>query len=222
MNRLSSSARLADSTSMRRFDLALRTVFVWMAALAFLTASVHAHPFHTTSAEMEFNSSSGRYEVSLRVLATDLEEALTRQASAKSGAMHSETLPGGRDGSARRPVGRIVLTPTADVDEHIVAYLKNAFALTKEDAGPGINESTRFKPAQGFHWVGKEMENSWVWLYFELDAPPDRSRAALKNTVFLELNAGQINICTLRTRGSKFSLRTDAKCAIVALPPNVR
>src|SRR5687767_2105837 len=55
------------------------------------TSSLTAHPFHTTTAEMEFNAKTGRLEVSLRVLASDLEEALAREeiADAKQKPLHS-------------------------------------------------------------------------------------------------------------------------------------
>lgn len=48
-----------------------------LCSLALLGTSVWAHPYHTSFAEMEWNSQGTALEVSLRVLPEDFEQALT-------------------------------------------------------------------------------------------------------------------------------------------------
>lgn len=193
-----------------------------VSALCLMAAGAHAHPFHTSNAEMEFNPKTGRFEVSLRVLASDLDEALRRQKLTNLG------------------------LPT-DVDSQIVAYLESrvffsahnpavpqdqAYAQAEKPRSTvrAKEDSTAIKPVpggdkqprQGLYWAGKELDKSWIWLYFELDIPRGADAVALTNTVFLELNTGQINVCTLRMGTTKKSLRTDEKRPFVALPPDMR
>ena len=190
---------------------------LYAGVLWLMAACADAHPFHITTAEMDFNPQTQRYEVSLKVLASDLEEALTRQAPLKG--------------------ERVGLSRNANLDGQIVAYVKPKFQLiahvgsqppgqTSTDNGNSRSQrlpvETGKQPEQGFHWVGKELDKSWVWLYFELETPRAGSRIALMNTIFLELNSGQINICTLRKGATKIALQTDAKRTFVALPPDER
>lgn len=202
---------------MRLFVIVIRSA-LWLAAIAGLPARcAQAHPFHTTTAEMEWNAQTGRYEVSLKILLTDLEEALTRHAY------------------QGRPAGaRISCEQTPDIDARIVAYLKERFQLIPAaEAGSEIEDKpvesrTPARAAQAhsvqtaghrLRWIGKEVDKAWAWLYFELESPANGQPLALHNSVLFELNAGQINICTVRRDSRKVALRTDVKRSFVALPP---
>lgn len=228
---------------------------LWFLAALGLNASasqLEAHPFHTTTAEMEYNADSGRFEVTLKMLASDLEEALTRQRAlqTKSDLAHRRT----------RSPGRVTLDKTPQVKELVAAYLNAHFFLmpsgssraedvtagqqasvktdtdvtgnnvVKAPVADGVDEKRpQANALQGkdshrqstLHWVGMELSKSSVWLYFELE-PHWEGDLLLTNELLFELNAQQINTCTLRTTVSKFSLRTDVRQPQVALPPHTR
>ena len=230
--------------------VAIKTIYSVFASCALCTLSmcVSAHPFHTSHAEMEFNSKTGRYEVSLRVLGSDLEESLTRLHLSKNNLALKEqvSLPkvwSSQHAGASSSPQRVDLKNTRDVDGQIVAYLGSQISLTmlesRDEANTDMETSFRIaipsKPLgdrlveqgdvplrQGVHWVGKEFDKSWMWLYFELDVPRTNGRIALTNRIFFELNAGQINLCTLSRGETKLSLRTDARTPTTVLPPEVR
>ena len=230
--------------------VAIKTIYSVFAICALCTLSmcVSAHPFHTCHAEMEFNSKTGRYEVSLRVLASDLEEALTRWQRSKNDWALKEQASLPKVWSSQHAVAsssprRVDLVNARDIDGQIVAYLQSRISLTmsesKDEANtvaearsgvPMSSQSPRDRPLeprdvllrQGVHWVGKEFDKSWIWLYFELDVPRTNGGIALTNSIFFELNAGQINLCTLSRGETKLSLRTDARTPTTLLPPEVR
>lgn len=207
-----------------------------------MLAPVEAHPFHTTTAEIEYNRQSGRFEVSLKVPAADLEEALTRETLQVAKAMQGG---GGREATQTAgSLQRVTLAETPEVERLIVAYLKTHFFLTSQpvDAPAGADAEARAdevfdKPSSHasagatrpdatehhsrLHWLGMELDKSSTWLYFELE-PPEGDKLSLGNELFMELNPQQINTCTLRTAATKFSLRTDARHPEVALPPQAR
>lgn len=177
------------------------------------------HPFHTSHSEMEWNAVKGRYEVSLRVLASDLQQALALRA---------------------RPLGRETtnLQDSPESEPQICAYLEDHISLSSHSAlapPPASQPRSRQRPDLSdrsasqsslshsrLTWIGKEQEGSWVWLHFELDMADGSAAVEISNTLFFEINSGQVNLCTLRSGKRKTSLRTDAQHPAVLLPPQVR
>lgn len=47
------------------------------ASLLFASSNVWAHPFHSSTTEIEWNASSGKFEVAMRLRIADLEDALS-------------------------------------------------------------------------------------------------------------------------------------------------
>ncbi len=83
----------------------------WAATLCFAVfTQVLSHPNHTSLAEIEFNTKTGRFEVSLCVWPEDLEKALEK--------MVEETLKLNED----------------NVKEHVPKYLRNNFKLVGADS----------------------------------------------------------------------------------------
>ncbi len=177
-----------------------------------------AHPFHISSAEVEFNPNTDRLQVSLKVQAIDFEQALSKMAGQRS------------------------KLEQTDADELIIAYLGRHFYLTSQPAIADQAESNLEGPAETppdeapsvasitpessieasspsssrVHWVGRELKGAWLWLYFELELPPAYDKLApddlrLVDTVLCECNAGQINTVSVRHAGQRSTLKMTSQ-----------
>lgn len=167
--------------------------FCTLVGMVYLTAisSAFAHPFHTTTAEMEFNEHTGRYEVSLKVLTADLAKARG------SGLVHvGATSDNTRD---RRAVAE---------------YLRPRFYVDRSSGPPPTNQQN----PSNLELVGIEPELAYTWLYFELSPTEGEGSFILTNKVFTDINDGQINICLLRISSKRVSLKTDATQPRVFMP----
>lgn len=180
--------------------------------------SACAHPFHISSAEVEFDPKTERLQVSLKVQAIDFEQALSQM------------------------VGRRSKLEQANAEELIVAYLARHFYLTPsptamDQAEPTFKETAKYAQQEAYtegpftpnspsqnsppssssvHWVGRELKGAWLWLYFELELPRARDRLAcenlrLVNSVLCECNAGQINTVSVRHAGQRATLKTTSQ-----------
>ncbi len=94
-----------------------------------------AHPFHTTTAEMEFNSVTGRFEVALKIPAVDFEHMV------RSGA----GLEKSRDTAAIQASNIAAHEGQQHLAKHAARYIDKQFTVTV--AG---------KPCR-LEWVGTEM-----------------------------------------------------------------
>ncbi len=133
-----------------------------------------AHPFHTSTAEVEFNPASGRLEVALKVYSADLETALRRMDRSK-----------------------VDLDNESVRDRLLKKYIASRFRI--EDATPGHPPS----PPTGhrtdsFHYVGSEIQGGDIWVYFELVAPARGQRFTLRNTVLTDVQPEQMNAVFFR------------------------
>lgn len=200
----------------------MRSLKIWLNAISLVLVwclgSVCAHPFHISSAEVEFNAKTDRLQVSLKVQAIDFEQALSRM------------------------VGQPSKLEQANADELIAAYLARRFYLTRlptsvdplENTAESLAENTPNEDqlegplnpnsssqdstasSSSVHWVGRELKGAWLWLYFELELPPAREKLAhddlrLVNTVLCECNAGQINTVSVRHAGQRATLKTTSQ-----------
>ena len=196
---------LPDGWPRCRCRIVLRIFLLIAFAVLSSATQSWAHPFHTSSAELEYSISSNRFEVSVRLLASDLEEALTRLSA--------------KPGQAGNSTERVDLEKTPDIDSMIVRYLESSFYVVAKSEAKTPSPPTRSK----IQLAGKELDKTWIWIYFELTPP--RAKAAedvsvweFTNRLFLELNEDQINTCQLLQRGSRQTLRTDAKQPSITLP----
>lgn len=200
----------------------MRSLKIWLNAIAMVLVwclgSACAHPFHISSAEVEFNPKTDRLQVSLKVQAIDFEQAISKM------------------------VGESSKLEQANADELIIAYLARHFYLTPSPAVTDQAENTSDSPTEirpndllsdgpltpdrssessslnssRVHWVGRELKGAWLWLYFELELPPARDKLAhddlrLVNTVLCECNAGQINTVSVRHAGQRATLKTTSQ-----------
>ncbi len=212
--------------------------FVGWIALAVLHGSSMAHPFHISSAEMEFNPTTGRVEVSLRLHSMDLEQAIRVQ--------------------ARRKVNFDKETPVPLIE----AYLSRHFFLASSpnlplNSGAGSPASqppdtgARDSSSDGIRmredlqraltkaqlstaaYVGHEMDAAWMTLYFELTPSAtttdeqrrqpfakSETRLVLVNTVLLDTVPGQLNTVAIRHAGKRQAIKLNSKRTWHAMPEN--
>ena len=176
--------------------------------LLWALGSAWAHPFHISSAEVEYDPKTDRLQVSLKVQALDIEQALSQLASQR------------------------IKLEQADADELLVDYISGHFYLalqgaSAEQAASNLESSLEepLPSLQGsrsrVHWLGRELKGAWLWLYFELEIPqpdatrsdPQRAREELQliNTVLCETNSRQINTVSVRHAGQRTTLKMTSQ-----------
>ncbi len=200
-----------------------------------------AHPFHISTAEMERNKMTGRFEVALKLHATDLEQALSAQEKRK-----------------------IDIEKEARVQHLLTSYLESHFFFVGKEK-LRLDEDPRglLDPKQSqskIHYVGHELKTNWLWIYFEVELLADETKTpkegespvenppanpepanttateeakqsvenkssdktesnaaansmVLVNSILLDVTEGQINTVAIRHAGKKLSLRTTTRQA---------
>ncbi len=145
------------------------------------------HPFHISTAEMEWNAGAKCCEVGLKLQPSDLERALSRLA------------------------GKRVRLEDEDVDGWIEKYLQAHFRLTDDEGRPvpemrkNPDEFSRIKV------VGKEIGIAWMWIYFELRVPAGKQPKTLVNSVLMEVNDAQINTVSMRSGPQRRAIKLTAR-----------
>ncbi len=160
-------------------------------ALATIAEAV-VHPFHISTAEIEFNPATKRLEIGLKCQSSDFERALAKLAGKK-----------------------LDIEKDPQVDDLATRYLSDNFYLataqteTKDkSASTDIVREVPPPPKQPIKFVGKELQTTWIWLYFEMDVPAGDDPLVLVNRVLCEVNAGQINTCLIRYAGKRDAVKT--------------
>lgn len=157
--------------------------------LSFMGSSAAlAHDIHRSVAEAEYNATKKKLEVSLTVFVNDLEVALIRQAEREMS---------------------LAKTPTKVVDAEIQRFLAQHFVV--------VNAA---KQTASLEWLGRQIETGTeassdpqVTLFFEVPLPDGMNNSTLKNSVFVDHFADQLNLVHLRSGTRSTELRftkTDA------------
>jgi hypothetical protein len=169
---------------------------------AMIGVSEANHPFHVSTAEVEFNAKTKRLEVGLKCQAADLERALRLVAGKK-----------------------IDIEDDSQVDELVTRYVTENFylAVAPKLAKPETPNQASDKPLsreivleipdapkESIIFIGKEFETKWIWIYFELQPPIGEEPIVLVNRVLFEVNSGQINTCLIRQDGKRHALKSTA------------
>lgn len=173
----------------------LHKPIISLGAVVLLTAVAVAHPFHISVAELEYNAQSQKLEVSLKLHATDFERALAKRF--------------GKDVDLEGDVFKDGKLATEYLDSHF--YLVSAADAAKEASDREGAASAEGLVRSKCHFVGSEVKQSWMWLYFEMEVPEVEGDLALFNTVLLDLTDGQINTATVRHDSKRHALKTTAK-----------
>ena len=160
-----------------------------------------AHPFHISVAELEWNPESRRIEVSLKVQSLDTDQALSKLARQ-----------------------RVNIEKVAEPEKLLEKFLSSHFYLVPADqvdvSQPRQPQFAEDAVRSKVHYIGHELEITWLWVYFELELeePTIQRMAAapetnwlLVNSVLLDITEGQINTVSIRHDDKKFSKRTTVK-----------
>lgn len=147
-----------------------------------------AHKLHLSVAQLDYNQKSQSVEIVLRVYADDLEAAVSRHAN--------------------RPVNIDPATANKDkrLGQAILAYLRNSVELKSKNGAP-----------VKLIWRGMEwrMDMFWLSVTGKLPAVPAGENgldgAQLKNRIFCELFADQVNIVNTKIREKQVGLMFEAK-----------
>ncbi|MEP0202513.1 MAG: DUF6702 family protein [Halioglobus sp.] len=134
-----------------------------LCSLALLSAPGWAHPYHTSFAEIEWNSDGTTLEVSLRVLPEDFEQALSWHAG-----------------------NTITLEQQALATPAIKSYLTQHFQLLST---PSSSDSNTLN---ALTLEGYEVAYDETWLYFVITAERSTS-LILRNTLMMDVNDTQTN-----------------------------
>ena len=183
------------------------SLLAWMILALGILASgetIASHPFHVCVGQMQYNSQTSRWEVSLRVHPRDLELALTD--------LH------------RKSISR----EDKDFPEHAIDYLENQFLLMHYRDSQDLKvidkrisdlASARSLEAKGqaissrsrLEWIGMENERGWLWIHLELIPPESDSnqgRLYLVHRIFLDrIEAQENSVAILYTRTQRSSLQ---------------
>jgi len=150
-------------SSRLRLAFALRLLaFAWLALPAL------AHPVHTSTAEADFNRTTRKLEVSLRVFADDFEAALA--------ALAGEAVS-------------LEKTPPATVDALARAYLTAHFIVKNRD---GVLAAHHWLGREL-----KDAANE-LWLHFAIDLPGGVDGVRVDYAVLKELHSDQLNTVRVR------------------------
>jgi hypothetical protein len=184
--------------------------FIQLAGLCALLTSfpllAAAHPFHISTAEVEFDPQTNRMQVSLKLHALDLEQALSKR--------------------AKQPIRienkNFAKLLTGYLDRHF--YIENR--RTPEAHGTDIGNQPPGSKTDAFRSrakvIGHELEATWLWIYFELELPgssSDLPDLSLTNTVLLDTVEGQINTLILRNAMRRTALKMTEKHPSISLEP---
>ena len=145
-----------------------------------MASALHAHDLHQSTAEVEFNATTKKLEVSLSVFVSDLELALMRQSE--------------RELSLEK-------TAAAEVDAEIQRFLVAHFVV-KDGAGKAAEIEWA-----GRKMEGGTAGDPAVTLYFEVLLPGGITGVALSHTVFCDRFADQLNLVHLRSGAQSAELR---------------
>lgn len=151
---------------MNHLRKSLFTLFVVSVVGGWANACQGSHPNHVTSAEVNWNSKTGNFEIALCVWPLDLEKVLMTQQG--------------------KPVD---LDKSENVDAMIQKYIEEKFLIRKVVAA-----GEKQPAAPKIRWVGFENNIKQAWLYFEVKTDEKTlGEWTVENRVFLELNEDQLN-----------------------------
>ncbi len=142
-----------------------------------MAPSLWAHPFHISTAEIEYHAPTARLQVSVKVQATDIERAVARM------------------------TGQRFQLEQADAAERLSRYLAAGFYVSVASDDATAEQTSKL------HWVGSELKGAWLWCYFELELPVTDQPLQLVDKLLCEVNDAQINTLSVRFGQQRASLK---------------
>jgi hypothetical protein len=156
-----------------------------------LIAVSHAHPFHSTFAEVEWNEESQRVEVAYQIRSYDLEQALR--------AFHQQPID---------------LEKTDGLPKLLEEYFAATFYLNWEEGKASDTEGESTQRKSTIHWVGHEHTEKAAWVYFELDANGALDGKRLVNRVLIDILDEQSNVVELGMGHRVLTLQFDNRHSV--------
>lgn len=151
--------------------------FELLGCLAFaLALPAGAHPIHTSIAEADYNRTSQKLEVALRVFVDDFETALSAH--------------------AKRRVS-LEKTPPAEFDALARAYLAETFTVRTREGTLAAHQWVGRELKEGANEL---------WFYFEVALPGGVEEVRLRHGTLAEQFSSQINSVRVRDDGRKATL----------------
>lgn len=141
-----------------------------------LAAPAAAHPIHTSLAEADYNRTTQKLEVALRVFADDFETALSDRAKTKIS---------------------LEKTPRAAFDALARAYLADRFTLRSPDGRAAALEFI----GRDYKDAANEL-----WLFFEFPLPAGLDHATVHHAVLAERFSDQLNTVQVRDADRRTTL----------------
>jgi hypothetical protein len=173
---------------MRYFCTIIFTLFaVWNCQ----TTSVYArHPIHATVTTIEYNAKTKAFELSCKIFADDLEEAVKRATGTQA----------------------FIGSGTKEV--------KNVNALLEQYFRKHLRIEADGKPLANWSFVGKELEGEAVWCYVELSNTPVMKRLLIENSVLMEMYDDQTNLVNVQIGSKRRSalLRKNKQVETLEFP----
>ena len=157
-----------------------------MVATTLTSSAAFAHPYHVSRTELNWNATTGNFEVALCLWPADLEKALSRDQG--------------------KPID---LDKVENLDELLKAYVEKTFLIrslksdSKEGKTSATEESATKTPT--VRWVGHEKNLKQAWLYFEVVVDKTPAKWTVENRAFFELNEDQLNYLQV-TAGKNFDV----------------
>ncbi len=145
-------------------------------SLGVLLSAAHAHPIHTSLAEADYNRTSRKLEIALRVFADDLEAALGERAQTRV---------------------NFLKTPPAEFVPLLRAYLGERFVIRAADG--------RAVPHEWIGHSLKDAANE-IWLFFEFTLPAGLDDATVHHAVLAERFSDQLNTVQFRDADRRTTL----------------
>jgi hypothetical protein len=178
-----------------------------------------SHPFHVATAETKWNLETGRLEVSIRCHPIDLETALGKIAGKKvdldktenvdallttyleqNFKIHQGSLPADPQNDKPSTLEPTALPSAADLNS------ANQKTTTQNLAAKDIDQSLA-----KLHWVGKEVDLKWAWLYIEIEPADLEQELHLTNTILMDVLDDQSNTVIIRLGNQRQSLMFNQK-----------
>lgn len=177
------------------------------------------HPFHVATAETKWNLETGRLEVSIRCHPIDLETALGKIAGKKVDLDKTEnvdellttyleqnfkiqqgSLPANPQNEKPSTLEPTALPSAADLNSASPKTTAQNLAAKEID-----------KSLAKLHWVGKEVDLKWAWLYIEIEPSDLEQELHLTNTILMDVLDDQSNTVIIRLGNQRQSLMFNQK-----------
>lgn len=195
-----------------------RLVFA-IAVYSTLVVTANAnHPFHVATAETRWNLETRKLEVSIRCHPVDLETALRRRTGKKIDLDKTENI----DQLLTEYLSETFQLHSGPLPKPITPTISPAEALNQPqnvtDAKSTANTDGDSKNLAKFHWVGKEIDAKWAWLYLELEPKDLVQEMYMTNTILMDVLDDQSNTVIIRLATDRQSLMFHQKKRTLPFP----